>query len=89
MSTPARVTLLTQEHCSLCEHAKQVLERVAVDHPLTTEEISLDTPEGRRLAERAGVLFAPGLLLDGEPFGFGRVSEKRLRKALAQRPVGR
>jgi len=28
------------------------------------------------------VLFAPGVLLDGHPFSFGRLSERKLRKAL-------
>jgi len=31
------------------------------------------------------VLFAPGVLLDGKPFGYGRLSERKLRRALAQR----
>lgn len=67
-----QVTLLTQPNCTLCHHAKQVLARVA-----------RDGDEGRRLAADAGVLFAPGVLLDGRPFGYGRVSERKLRKALA------
>lgn len=79
---PTRVTLLTQDACSLCDHAKEVLARVRVDHPLEVEEISLTTERGKELAMRAGVLFAPGVLLDGSPFAFGRLSERRLRKHL-------
>ena len=78
-----RVTLLTQEDCGLCEHAKQVLVRVGADHPISIDEISLATEQGRRLAETAGLVFAPGLLIEGRPFGYGRLSERRLRKALA------
>jgi hypothetical protein len=37
---------------------------------------------GRDLGARAGVLFAPGVLLDGRPFGYGRLSERKLRRAL-------
>ncbi len=29
-------------------------------------------------------MFPPGLFLDGEPFSYGRPSERKLRKALAQ-----
>jgi hypothetical protein len=36
------------------------------------------------LAARAGVLFAPGVLLDGRPFGYGRLSERRLRRELGR-----
>lgn len=85
MTAPVEITLLVQSSCSLCDHAKTVLSRVASDHPLTVREIDLAAEEGRALAERGGVLFAPGIFVDGAPFGFGRLSEKRLRKALAAR----
>ena len=81
-----KVSLLTQANCALCDHAKAVLARVAHDVPLAVEEISLDCAEGRRLATEAGVLFAPGVLLDGQPFGYGRLSERKLRKALSRTP---
>ncbi|MFC4004380.1 glutaredoxin family protein [Prauserella oleivorans] len=76
------VTLLTQPDCHLCEHAKDVLARVARDHPLEVIEVDLRTTEGRRLADGAGVLFAPGVLLEGRPFAHGRLSERKLRKTL-------
>lgn len=47
--------------------------------------IGLDTATGRDLALRRGVLFAPGVLIDGELFSYGRVSEKKLRPDLARR----
>ena len=81
-----RITLLTQPDCALCDHAKHVLDRVGRDVPLLIEDIPLDSERGRELAASASVLFAPGILIDGHPFGFGRLSERKLRKALA-RPV--
>ena len=81
------ITLLTQADCALCEHAKAVLARVGADHPLEVTEMSLDSPEGRALAEEAGVAFAPGVLVDGRPFGFGRLSERRLRRTLERLPA--
>ena len=77
-----RVTVLTQADCALCDHAKRVLTSVARDVPLTVEEIALDSPEGRRMATEGTVLFAPGIFIDGQPFGYGRLSERKLRKAL-------
>lgn len=79
------ITLLTQPDCSYCEHAKQVLTRIAADTPLQITEIDLTSDHGRHLAATAGVLFAPGILLDGHPFGYGRLSERRLRRALHRR----
>ena len=76
------ITLLTQEDCAYCEHAKQVLARVGADHPLEVTEISLASEQGRALAVQAEVHFAPGVLVDGRPFGYGRISERRLRRTL-------
>lgn len=78
-----RVTLLTKEGCDLCEQAKAVLVRVAADTPLDIETLDLAGDAGRALAERAGMAFPPGVLLDGEPFSYGRLSERKLRRALA------
>lgn len=85
----AEITLLTQADCALCEHAKRVLEAVGADHDLRVVEIDLDSDAGRRLAHDARVLFAPGILLDGEPFGHGRLSERKLRRTLKRREAAR
>ena len=76
------ITLLTQQDCALCEHAKRVLARVGEDHPLQVTEIALSSHQGRALAERAGVVFAPGVLVDGRRFSYGRLSERKLRRVL-------
>ena len=76
------ITLLTQADCALCDHAKGVLARVSADHPLQITEIDLASGPGRALAARAGVLFAPGVLVEGRPFVYGRLSERRLRREL-------
>lgn len=84
MTVPVEVTLLTQDHCPLCEHAKKVLAAVAADHPISVTEIDLGSEAGRELATAHRVLFAPGVLLDGAPFAYGRLSERRLRRALSR-----
>jgi len=76
------VTVLTQQNCASCERAKQVLDRVATAYPLSTHEVSLDTPPGRELALKHGVMFA---LLDGALFSYGRLSERKLRRTLTRR----
>jgi thiol-disulfide isomerase/thioredoxin len=82
VTRPVEVLLLTQDHCALCDHAKQVLERLASEYPLTVTVQDLASPEGRALAERGGILFPPGVLLDGQPFSYGRLSERKLRREL-------
>jgi len=81
-------TLLTQVSCALCEQAKDVLHRLATEHELDITEVGLDAAEGRELASRHGVLFAPGLLLDDEFFSYGRLSERKLRRELQRRHAG-
>jgi glutaredoxin len=80
-----QVVLLTQEQCDFCAQAKAILERLQQEYPLTLTMLDLRTPEGEALAARHGLLFPPGLLLDGEPFSYGRLSERKLRKELERR----
>lgn len=84
MTDTARVTLLTQPDCAFCDQAKHVLARVGHDHALEIEEIDLASDRGRDLATKHGVLFAPGVLIDGQSFSYGRLSERRMRKALSR-----
>lgn len=81
------ITLLTQPDCGLCEHAKTVLANVARDLPITVKEVDLASADGQQLAAGAWVLFAPGVLIDGTPFAYGRLSERRLRRALTHQPA--
>jgi glutaredoxin len=82
------VTVLTQSDCGLCEDAKEVLQRVGHDPQLSVRlsvaEIPLGSEHGRKLAVEAGVLFAPGILLNSQPFSHGRLSERKLRRTLAR-----
>lgn len=80
-----RITLLTKADCELCEHAKEVLGRLAPELTLEVETLDVTSPRGRELAERSGMAFPPAILVDGEPFSYGRLSERKLRRALARR----
>ena len=82
---PLEVVLVTQADCELCERGKEVLERLALEFPLAVETRDLASEEGRALAERGGVMFPPGLFVDGQPFSYGRVSERKLRRELRKR----
>jgi glutaredoxin len=82
---PLDVVLLSAQDCELCQHAKEILRRVSIEYPLDVRTVSLDSTEGQQLAAQHGVLFAPGLLLDGETFSYGRVSERKLRRELSRR----
>jgi glutaredoxin len=85
VSRPVEVTLLTQHDCAPCEAAKEILARLGREYPLRRREIDLATSEGQRLAAAANVLFAPGVLLNGQFFSYGRLSERKLRRTLSRR----
>lgn len=79
------VTVLTQADCGFCGHADEVLERCARDFPLAVSTLDLHSPEGQEMGRRGGIMFPPGIFLDGEPFGYGRLSERKLRRELRRR----
>jgi glutaredoxin len=79
------VLLLTQEHCGFCAQAKEILDRLAVDYGFSVSTLDLSSPEGEALAVRSGLLFPPGIVLDGELFSYGRPSERKLRREIERR----
>jgi glutaredoxin len=79
------VLLLTQEHCGFCAQATEILDRLSVEYGLSISTLDLASPEGEALAVRSGLLFPPGIFLDGEPFSYGRPSERRLRREIERR----
>jgi glutaredoxin len=79
------VLLLTQEQCGFCTQAKEIMDRLAVEYQLSISMLDLGSPEGEALAVRSGILFPPGIFLDGEPFSYGRPSERKLRREIERR----
>lgn len=77
------ITILTQSSCPSCERAKEILSRLELELTLNVREVGLDTEGGRNLALQHGVVFAPGILINGELFSYGRLSENKLRARLS------
>lgn len=78
------ITIVTTADCVFCEQAKDVLARVGNEAAIVVREVPLDSAEGRQISQKAAALFPPVVLLDGEALSYGRLSERRLRKALAR-----
>lgn len=85
MSPPLDVLLLTRAHCAFCEQAKDIFARLAREYDLRLTLCELDTVEGQTLALEGGILFPPGIFLDGQPFAYGRPSERQIRREFARR----
>jgi hypothetical protein len=79
------IVLLTTPQCGLCEHAKSVLDELAIEYQLRVEYVELESAWGRELAPAGTFPFPPGLLIDGQPAAYGRLSERRLRREFETR----
>lgn len=79
-----QLTLLAVPDCPLSAHGRQVLAGLAADRLLSWQEVTTDTEAGRNLQadapELLPALFDESALL----LAHGRLSEKRLRLALAK-----
>ncbi len=76
----SRITLIGKPGCSLCETARNVVSRVAEDLSVPWEE--RDVLQDPLLYERYWERI-PVVLIDGAQHDFWRISEDRLRAALA------
>jgi glutaredoxin len=79
-----QVTLVTATDCHLCERARKVLTALSEETPMTVREVAWDAEEGRALVKVAGVPFPPAVYVNGKIAGYGRVSERALRRRLAE-----
>jgi glutaredoxin len=75
-----RITLYGRPGCHLCDEARTVIERVCADLGESYVEVSIDDDPAlvRRFGNEIPVTF-----VDGAQHDFWRVSEQRLRAALA------
>lgn len=77
---PPRITLLTKPGCHLCDPARVVIERVALDLGVEWVELSILDDPALNAAYWEQI---PVTLVDGVQHDFWRVDESRLRRALA------
>ncbi|MGH2829434.1 MAG: glutaredoxin family protein [Actinomycetota bacterium] len=80
------IIIVTQPACAFCDQAREILERLSNRYGFTVRTVDLATPEGQDLGERGAMMFPPGILIDGQLFSYGRLSERRLRRELEKRP---
>lgn len=83
------VLILTQENCGFCEEARNLFRRLAGEFPLSIAMVEMSSSEGQELAMRGGVMFPPGIFIGGEPFCYGRPSERKIRREIERRSPSR
>ncbi|HEX6302096.1 MAG TPA: glutaredoxin [Acidimicrobiia bacterium] len=88
MPEAINVVLVTSPGCHFCDEALHVIEGLAETYPLRIATIPLLSDQGRSLLVRHRVPFPPILMIDGEFFGYGRISRRRLEEHLGSRAAG-
>jgi hypothetical protein len=78
---------LTSPDCAFCTDGRAIVQRLAREMGLDVSELSWDSPRGRALVAQGGAYFPPAVYLDDRLLGYGRVSERKLRKQLAKVPA--
>ena len=78
---------ITATDCHLCGDGRPIVARLADETGASVRELDWDGDEAQMLLERGGALFPPALYLDDRLLGFGRLSERRLRKLMRTVPA--
>lgn len=87
MPQPIDVVVVISLGCHFCDDALSLLEELAETIPLRMETVPLSSEWGRSLLVRHRVPFPPILVIDGEFFGYGRISRRKLEAHLGSRAV--
>jgi glutaredoxin len=76
---PLRITIYSKKDCHLCENAKSILRKFAVQYPLEIEDIDIETHKEffDRFQQEIPVVYFEGRKL----FKF-RIDEKRLHRTI-------
>lgn len=87
--TNTEITFVTSEGCHFCNDAKALLDDLTIRFQLEISEIDLTSAEGRAIASRWRVPFPPVILINGEYHGHGRISARKLIRALEANAGGK
>lgn len=81
----AQITLVEAPGCHLCEEASETLLRLAESYPMEVVRLDSSSDRGRHLLEVHRSPMTPLILIDGQVFSWGRLSERKLAKVLQAR----
>ncbi|HZD80039.1 MAG TPA: hypothetical protein VE646_08365 [Actinomycetota bacterium] len=87
MSTGARLSYVTVPHCHFCEDGRAIVRRLSADSGIPAEHLDWHSDAGARLLAIEPAPFPPALYLGDRLLGYGRLSERRLRKLLRRIPA--
>ena len=77
-----RLVYVTTPNCHFCEEGWSVVQRLGAEAGTPVERIDWDDPRAAELTADDPPMFPPALYLEKALLGYGRLSERRLRKLL-------
>lgn len=83
------VLVVTSPGCHYCDDALDLLDELSQAIPMKIRTVPMFSEEGRSMIARHKVPFPPVLMIDGQFFGYGRVSRRKLEAHLADATTGR
>ena len=83
MSHSVDALLVTNPGCHYCDDARDLLDELSRTMPLSIRTVAMVSDEGMSLIVRYKVPFPPILMIDGQFFGYGRISRRKLEAHLA------
>ena len=81
-SDPIDLLMVTSEACHFCEAAQELIAALSDEYPIRLRAVDILAAEGHQIMRHNRVPFPPALLVAGEFHGYGRISERRLRRHL-------
>ena len=81
-SDPIDLLLVTSDACHFCEAAQKLIAALSDEYPIRLRAVDILSDEGHQLMRHNRVPFPPALLVEGDFHGYGRISERRLRRHL-------
>jgi len=81
---PISITFVTSSGCHFCSDARALLDELDSRFTLDISEIDLASAKGMGIVRRWRVPFPPVVLIEGRYHAHGRISARKLTKALTE-----
>lgn len=82
-----KVQLVVTDACEPCDQAEAIWREVAAEREMDFAVVRLDSPEGRRIADRWRLRTVPALVVDGRLVAIGVQSPVEARALVARSPL--
>ena len=75
-----KIQELSTQRCSHCKEARKILEQeIKSQFPnVEMEFVDMTTDQGQKMVQQYGIMFSPGIIVNGELFSMGGLDKDKL-----------